>query len=83
VLGFGAAAAELPLFSAANDAAAAQAIAEVYARLGSTYSLAAEVTRLRAEVDRLKRQPAAAAGAVSYQFNWPAAGVDPPRGQTP
>jgi Methyltransferase domain len=83
VLGFGPAAAELPLFTAANDAAAAQAIAEVYARLGATYGLAAEVTRLRAEVDGLKRQFAGSAGAVSYQFNWPPAGVNPPRGQKP
>jgi hypothetical protein len=81
VLGFGAAAAELLLFPAANGGAAAQAISEVYARLGSTYSLAAEVTRLRAEVDRLKRQPAAPAGAVSYQFNWPSPGVNPPSNQ--
>ncbi len=83
VLGFGAAAAELPLFSAANDAAAAQAIADAYARLGATFSLAAQVTQLRAEVDRLKRQLAAPAGAVSYQFNWPPAGVNPPSNQGP
>ena len=84
VLGVGPAAAELPLFSAASDAAAAQAIAEAYARLGATFSLAAQVTQLRAEVARLRRPHAAPAGAVSYQFNWPPpAGVNPPRGQEP
>jgi hypothetical protein len=83
VLGVGAAAAEFPLFSAAKDAAAAQMITEVYARLGATYTLAAEVTRLRAEVDGLRRQLAGSAGAVSYQFNWPPAGVNPPHAQKP
>jgi Methyltransferase domain len=83
VLGVGAEAAELPLFSAANDAAAAQAIAEAYARLGATFSLATQVTQLRAEVDRLKRQLAAPAGALSYQLNWPPAGANPPSNQSP
>jgi hypothetical protein len=79
VLGIGAAAAELPLFSAANDAAAAQAIAVAYARLGATFNLAAQVTQLRAELAHLKRP----AVVPSYQFNQPPAGVNPPRGRGP
>jgi hypothetical protein len=83
VLGVGAAAAELPLFSAANDAAAAKAIAAAYARLGATFSLATQVMQLRAEVARLRQPPAAPTGAVSYKFNWASASVNPPPAQKP
>jgi Methyltransferase domain len=83
VLGVGAAAAELPLFSAPNDTAAGQAIAVAYARLGATFSLAVQVAQLRAEVTRLRRPPAAPAGAVSYQFSWPPTGANPQSNKGP
>ena len=47
VLGVGAAAGSLPLFAAANDAAAAQSIGEAYARLGATLSAAVQIARLQ------------------------------------
>ena len=60
VLAVGPEAASLPLFAAATDVAASQAIRNAYARLGAVISRSRQLVRQRAEVERLKGELAAA-----------------------